>query len=600
MPKIPGLSAVDDIVSEAIKNVYKGINESTEQFRKSFDIFGRFRHRHMERMSRALSSIQILGMAGPQKLTDIYVPSRLSPRIGRNHFISDQDISDLDAFRAQAAKTEVNIFDTLRDTKNLLIMGVAGSGKTTFISALTLGHLDECQYISNGLHERLFPICFTLREFGSPTNKLYDILKEYVLSIGETDSWPFVERLLEKGRILLILDGLDEIPVSAQEYWRITVKHFEAQFPKVRIVITCRSGSLAVDFSDFQHLEVLPFSRSETKTFVESWFQSNSERGQKLLAALKLNKRVNDLTSTPLLLSLLCNLFNNDLEISSNRTELYSRCIEVMITRWDTSRGFKRASAYQNLSITRRKRIFEEIAHKFSEEVLGVMSHEGLLKCVSEYIQRFDLEKADAEKVLGELETHHGILVRLSANYWSFSHISFQDYFCAEYVKDKKEEENYLRAWWTTPRRAEVLIFIGTLLEDASEYVASLLELSKVSGITTYPALARRLGGIALVTRLLAQGVSISPDVRESAITQIIDGVVYAVRQLGRTGINLYARLINGEPRLGYTFYKRRPTSNAVHGALSACVFELAHSNYGLLFEKIKLKIAALATGMKS
>ena len=86
------------------------------------------------------------------------------------------------------------------------------------------------------------------------------------------------------------------------------------------------------------------------------------------------------------------------------------------------------------------------------------MKHTRLVKFVAEYIQRFDLNEDDAVKVLIELETHHGILVKLSANYWSFSHISFQDYFCAEYVKDKKQELDYLLKWWTSVRRSELLV----------------------------------------------------------------------------------------------------------------------------------------------
>lgn len=586
--KVPGLSALDEIVSEAIKNVYKGINEGTERFRHSFDLFGRFRKKHTERISKSLSTVQILGMSGPQRLTDLYVPSRLSPRIARNVYISDEKVSDVASLRAAAEKIEANIFDVLQDKKYIVILGGAGSGKTTFTSAVTLGHLNECEYISNGLRERFFPISFTLRELGAPTKQIVAIIQEYLNSMEEQETWPFLEKIMQKGKFLIVLDGLDEIPIEEQENWRLAMENFEREYPRARIIVTCRSGSLEVDFKNFAHFEVLPFSFSEIQTFIESWFITNPDRGRQLKVSLKYAPRVSSLTSTPLLLSLLCNLFNNDLEISNNRTELYSRCIEVMLTRWDTSRGFRRKSAFQSLSITRRKRIFEEIAHHFSESLVGVMKHDRLVSHVADYIQRFDLEKVDAVKVLNELETHHGILIRMSANYWSFSHISFQEYFCAEYIKDKKSEENYLRASWTSPRRAETLIFIGTLLEDATDYISLLIELTRLSGITTYPALSRRLRGIALLTRLLAQGVTLSKAMRKTAILHVIDSVVYVVEQLAATGINLYMRLVNDEPRLGYTYYKRRSTAEEVHAALNRCVYELSHCNHTPFFNQMK------------
>jgi len=219
------MTALDDIVSDAIKSVYNDVNEKTERFRKSFDLFGRFKKKHAERAARSLSTIQILGMTGPQRLTDIYVPSRLSPRIARNVFISDESVSDLAALRAAAEQTEVNIFDVIHDNKNIVILGGAGSGKTTFASALTLGHLDECEYISNGLRERYFPICFALRELGAPKKPLVDIIQEYINGLDENDAWPFVEKMMLKGRVFVILDGLAQGVTLSKTMRKRAIKH---------------------------------------------------------------------------------------------------------------------------------------------------------------------------------------------------------------------------------------------------------------------------------------------------------------------------------------------------------------------------------------
>ncbi len=84
----------------------------------------------------------------------------------------------------------------------------------------------------------------------------------------------FVERSLERGRSILLLDGLDEVS-SEKDYESICAKINDAKqmWPGCRIVVTCRKagwrGSLHPDFRMFV---ALPFESQQQHEFVHRWY----------------------------------------------------------------------------------------------------------------------------------------------------------------------------------------------------------------------------------------------------------------------------------------------------------------------------------------
>lgn len=569
----------DGIIKHSIKSVFDGINEQTEKFRKSFDLLRKFRARHAQKLIQSLSKIQILGMRGAASLIDLYVPTRFSERIRRDVFIEDvDDILDINALRSEKS-LEVEMLSLLKEGESILIQGGPGSGKTTFISAYIMALLGKCPPLDGKLPTRFLPLHFVLRDSPEPADDLRNLIKQYLRELDEEDAYPFVERMLNNGGTCLVFDGLDEIPPQNQPLWKKAIEKLRKLYPRILIVVTCRSGSLNTDFTGFKYFEILPFTRKDSKQFIESWFGDTKEEiAASLHKDLRDHPRINDLTENPLLLSLLCNLYENDLELSSNRTDLYSRCIEVLMVRWDTSRGFKRTTRFQELSLSKRRRLFCLVGFHLSESRYMLLSEQSATNIVGSYIERYDLEAEQATEVLEELESHHGLLVKPAANYWCFAHKSLQDFFAAEYIRNNASHIQFLNENWSDRSKWDILTFVATLLENGDEFVASLERFTDPGDLKSFPSLGKRLSGVILLVKCLNQGVSLSRETRNRAydfIAHVIERTTFA---LAKTDVFPYGFIVDGNLYISYYYYKgkQRSSTNKVFQPLTNLVKEVS------------------------
>jgi hypothetical protein len=579
----------DGIIKSAIKSVYDGINEKTEDFRKSFDLLKRIRNNHFRRLEQTISNIQILGMAGPTPLTDIYISTRLSERVSRNFFVDLDEAQSIKEIRLLVKQTEIDIKNFIKGNRSILVLGGPGAGKTTFLAALALGHAGLCKKAEVYIEKRLFPIWIPFRSNPTPTRSYKKLILDSIAVDEKEDYWPFLNRILQSGQALLIFDGLDEIPFERQSDWRDTLLRIQKKYNKCQIIVSCRSGGLYVDFPSFKHAEILPFYDEDVNLFIDNWFGiEHSEIAMKLKNVLKNGFQVHELTGNPLLLSLLCILFEHDLELPRHRVDLYNRCVETMLVKWDTSRGFRRDSKFTNLSIAKRRRIFQRVAVELTNLEKTVLPENPTISVVGKYIEKFDMEHGDANEVLSELEAHHGLLIKPAANAYSFSHISFQDYFTAEFITSTHKELEFFRKNATNPRKQDIIVFTACLMEDASILINEMLTLSDLRGKQYYPTIARRLIVASLMVRALGSGAPMSPKLRNEIATRIINYFKYATDHFQDTGLNLYCTLISSECKVRHTFFKRRETASDSLLALEVLVNEIMASNYNPLLDVIE------------
>jgi predicted NACHT family NTPase len=75
-----------------------------------------------------------------------------------------------------------------------------------------------------------------------------------------------------------------------------------------------------------------------------------------------------ELASNPLLLTLLCLVFEGRASFPANRSELYKEGLDVLLKKWDANRDIKREEIYKQLSLQRKEDLLSQVAYKAFEK----------------------------------------------------------------------------------------------------------------------------------------------------------------------------------------------------------------------------------------
>ncbi|MBD2013821.1 GUN4 domain-containing protein [Microcoleus sp. FACHB-53] len=326
--------------------------------------------------------------------------------------------------------------------KRIAIIGEPGAGKTTLLQQIADWVFEDT--------DQDVAIWVSLADLQGKT------LEEYLLSVWLKDALkrarvtPEIEdslvELFNRGRVWLLLDGVDEMTVEASgnaPLQAIAKQLTTGWVSSARVVLTCRlnvwdAGKNALE--RFDTYRTLEFSYGNDKKpdsdqvnqFISKWFeQSEPQLGKALRTALdqRGKERIKDLVKNPLRLALMCYSWQRRQgELPKTKATLYQRFVEVFY-EW-------KQEYFPTTSATRQE----------LNEALGKLAVEAIAQSSS----RFRLTRRFICEVLGEPDTplfqlaiQLGWLnqVGVAAEnpdepVYAFYHPTFQEYFAALAIDD--------------------------------------------------------------------------------------------------------------------------------------------------------------------
>jgi|JI91814CRNA_FD_contig_123_50727_length_3143_multi_4_in_0_out_2_2 predicted NACHT family NTPase len=403
-------------------------------------------------IKKQCSTMRVLSMNRPIFVEDIYTHVNVLEKITRNlpleiaelqQGFKDQNMFDRFGLN-RISEGRISELKAVEQYDKLMVLGKPGAGKTTFLKSLAL----QCS--GDQLHSGLVPIFITLKDFGdNPKNHaLLDYIIER-LSYYEIESEE-IKLLLKQGKMIVLLDGLDEVKEERNKYVLAEITKFSDRYDKNRFVMTCRIAAREYTFEKFTEVEVADFDQEQIDTFVKNWFQCSKkekkeekeEKAKKFRRNLDNQPRIKELATNPLLLTLLCLVFEDKGEfVSRNRYDVYQEAINTLLGKWDASRAIDRENVYKNLSLGDKRDLLSYIALRTFEERNYFLRKIDLVNLISNYIRNFPDAKSnpeqlelDSELVLKSIEVQHGLLVERARNIYSFSHLTFLEYFTARRI----------------------------------------------------------------------------------------------------------------------------------------------------------------------
>ncbi|NET62353.1 MAG: NACHT domain-containing NTPase, partial [Symploca sp. SIO2E6] len=284
--------------------------------------------------------------------------------------------------------------------------------------------------------------------------------------------------ILNRGQGLILLDGLDEVREEDSDRILNQIQQFTEQYRRNSFVLTCRIAAREYTFGKFTEVEMADFDDQQIQSFVSKWFRAKeSDLADYFMEQLEGNPPIKELATNPLLLTLLCIEFEDSAEFPSNRSELYNRAIQTLLRKWDTKRRIVREQVYKKLSVQRKEDLLSEVAFVTFKRKEYFFKQRDLEQYIVGYIRNLPDAKTDpeallldSEAVLKSIEAQHGLLVERARNIYSFSHLTFQEYFTARKTIAQADLA-VLVDRITEKRWREVFLLTVSMMQDASELV---------------------------------------------------------------------------------------------------------------------------------
>ena len=174
--------------------------------------------------------------------------------------------------------------------------------------------------------------------------------------------------------------------------------------------------------------------------------------------------------------------------LKDSRSELYEEGIELLLEKWDDSRDIERDPIYKKLSTRRKEDLLSQIAFNTFVKSEYFFKQKTLEYPISNYIQNLPDVQTDSDallissrKVLRSVEAQHGLLVERARGIYSFSHLTFQEYFTARNIiasrpnllgQSLQELVNHII---TEKRWREVFLLTAEMLPEA-DYLLELMK----------------------------------------------------------------------------------------------------------------------------
>ncbi len=454
----------------------------------------------------------------PILIKDIYVPldAVIDFRATGDAYFADAEDAH-ECLERSGEGREISVPEAFKvcgrmERRGIVILGDPGSGKTTHLRRLMLwcigGGMKKL-----GLPEDIIPVFLPLRELRDLKQGLDAFIQDQLDKPHLDTPEGFGKRLMKRQKLLLLLDGLDEVAEPGQ---RAQVSRWIDDalraYPKNWFVVTSRFAGYTPEAhlsEAFLVMHIRPLTTEQAETFIRNWYRSvetglsenrkqaeviAGQRADDLIQRLKApefrSRRVFSMTRNPLLLTNLCLVHRDRSSLPNNRARLYEECMDVLLELWREAIGLRSSISAQD-----GRRVLQPAAlWLHGEEERTRATAQELVPVMSPALRTVGWSHGTAEDFLRIVRDQSGLLTGWSGDQYGFIHLGFQEYLAAReirrvyYSEDaeiiRRLAEQFGKGWWQ-----EVILLMLSLREEPSIFVPFMREMLKLPVAEKHPDL---------------------------------------------------------------------------------------------------------------
>ena len=266
-------------------------------------------------------------------LKNVYTRLKIISRRKADFQVENDELGMYDIFQALGES---------EDVKMTLAEGSPGTGKTTFCLKLAYDWARGEMPTNCSFPKFEFVLLLKCRDINGD---LMEAIKEQLLPEDiKEETWTklsdFITDIDNQERILIILDGLDELPEKSRPCVHKLLKRKILPFCYVLATSRQETGIEFRKNCEFDLLlEIKGFTDEEAFQYVRKHFQNigpeHTSKGESLIVEIKENDLLNALRNNPLNLILLCVVYEDHKgKLPTARTKLYQVVVQCLLRRY--------------------------------------------------------------------------------------------------------------------------------------------------------------------------------------------------------------------------------------------------------------------------
>lgn len=323
---------------------------------------------------------------------------------------------------------QISSIGDIPTSRNIVLQGTAGQGKSVFMRFMTSQEIRK---------QNRIPVFFELRNLLKDESLEHALISTLGKWLFEIDSHAF-KILAESGKLVLFLDGFDEI---SSEYVKSVIReleHWTEQYPDLQIIISSRPESGIESSNFFEVIPLQPYGKDDQLGLIRKLIEDDENFLQVKNALEASSMDIQNLLKTPLIVTLFVMTYRAKQIIPESMSDFYEDIFQVLMHRHDkTKPGFTR-ELKSSLNEKQLQEVFETFCFLSKKENLLSFKRQKFIDLLKLSLEKSNHLNQDPTKVLNDITKCLCLIIQDGIEY-SFIHKSIQEFFVANFIKNLPE-----------------------------------------------------------------------------------------------------------------------------------------------------------------
>jgi len=377
----------------------------------------------------------------------------------------------------------IELFSFASEHVRFIVLGGPGTGKTTIMKSLVINILSgSCDPSLN----RKVPVFLELRSLSKANFSVEEAVVASFDFYQFAKAADFVKTSLNAGKLVIVLDGLDEVgtdrPKVAQAI-RDFCKADNLRDHPNHVIVTCRESSYQTeDLRDViaEVLRVEPFANHHIRSFLKGWPPHRDRFALGLLQEINADSDIRDICRNPLMLTILTGLYldKENFRLPTSRNSFYEQALKELMEDRPGRRGFvqlfRSDDKYQILQRVALRRL-EGTTSPDDPELFD----KAAIHAAAADVLQMDAKDVKTNDLIDELVRTNGILKQSRDDFYTLNHRTFQEYLAAKESRRTLEPQEAIKLFRPRQELHEVFCMYCGLLDNIPQLNQVLERLSQ-------------------------------------------------------------------------------------------------------------------------